>query len=72
MIFGVYLQASLVVIMFKREKSSFVSHESSFPIPLKYIDVVRRTNTTVDVLQESQIYGYWKVDGDRQLCPVVK
>ena len=32
-----------------------VPQESSFPIPLKYIDVVRRTNTTLDVLQEGQM-----------------
>ena len=44
-----------------------MSLESSFPIPLKYIDVVRRTNTALDVLQEGHIYDYWNVDGDRQL-----
>ena len=30
-----------------------VPQETSFPIPLKYIDVVRQTNTTLDVLQDS-------------------
>ena len=41
--------------------------EFSFPIPLKYIDVVRRTNTTLDVLLESRTDDYWNVDGDRML-----
>ena len=40
-----------------------VPTEGSFPIPLKYIDVVRRTNTTLAVLLESRIVDYWNVDG---------
>ena len=39
----------------------------SFPLPLKYIDAVRRTHTTLDVLLESQIDDRWNVDGDRDL-----
>ena len=35
--------------------------------PLKYIDVVRRTNTTLDVLLESRTDDDWNVDGDRML-----
>ena len=30
-------------------------------------DVVRRTNTTLDVLLDSRIDEYWNVDGDREL-----
>ena len=41
--------------------------ESSFPIPLMSFDVVRRTNTTWDVLQKRQTDDCWNVHGDRQL-----
>ena len=37
------------------------------PNPAQKIDVVKRTNTTLDVLQESQIDDFWSVDGDREL-----
>ena len=37
------------------------------PNPAQKIDVVKRTNTTLDVLQESQIDDFWGVDGDREL-----
>ena len=57
-----FLEASFTVIMFKKDKNWATS---SFPIPLKYIDVVRRTNTTLDVLQE--LSGDGNVHGDRQL-----
>ena len=41
--------------------------EESFPIPLKYIDVSRTTQTNLDVLQESRIDDYWNIDGSRDL-----
>ena len=41
--------------------------EGSFPIPLKYIDVTRTTDTTLDVMWEKQIEDYWNVDGEREL-----
>ena len=44
-----------------------VPTESSFRTPLKCIGVVRRTNTTLDVLLESRIDYHWNVDGDREL-----
>lgn len=44
-----------------------VLEEDSFSIPLHYIDVTRRTNTTLDVLLESRIDDYWDVDGDWEL-----
>ena len=43
-------EASFIVIMFKKNKNC------TFPFQLKNIDVVMRTNTTLDVLQESQIH----------------
>ena len=42
-------------------------NEESFPVALEYIDVVRRTNTTLDVLVESRIEDDWNVDGGREL-----
>ena len=42
--------------------------EESFPIPLKYIDVSRTTDTNLDVMQESRIDDYWNIDGSRDLC----
>ena len=41
--------------------------EESFPIPLKYIDVSRTTQTNLDVKQEKRIDDYWNVDGSRDL-----
>ena len=45
----------------------YVPREASFPIPRKYIDVTRTTNTTSDMMSEKQIEDYWNVDGDREL-----
>ena len=42
----------------------YVPKKESFPTPLRYIDVVRRTNTTLDVLLERHIDSHWDVDGD--------
>ena len=67
MISGVYMEASFIVIMSKMDKKNKVLQERSFPVPLKYIDVVRRTNTTVDVLQKCQIDDFLDVDGDWRL-----
>ena len=44
-----------------------VPKEETFPIPLRYIDVTRTTHTNLDVLQESRVDDYWKVDVDRSL-----
>ena len=41
--------------------------EESFPIPLKYIDVTRTTDTTLDVMLEKHIEDYWNVNGEREL-----
>ena len=45
----------------------YSSREESFPIPLKYIDVSRTTQTNFDVMQESRIDYYWNIDGSRDL-----
>ena len=42
--------------------------KEEFPIPLRDIDVVRRTNTILDVLLESRIDDSWNVEGDRNLA----
>ena len=45
----------------------YVSREESFPIPLKYINVTRTTETSLDVMMEKQIDDYWNVDGETEL-----
>ena len=45
----------------------YVATEGSFPIPLKYIDVTRTTDTAFDVMWEKHVDHYWNVDGDREL-----
>ena len=42
--------------------------KEEFPIPLRDIDVVRRTNTILDVLLESRIDDSCNVEGDRNLA----
>ena len=41
--------------------------EESFPIPLKYIDVIRLTHSDLDVAQEKRIDDCWNVDGDKSV-----
>ena len=45
----------------------YVPTEESFPIPLKYIGVVRTTDTTSDVMSEKRVEDYWNVDGEKEL-----
>ena len=45
----------------------YVPQEESFLIPLKYIDVTRKTNTSLDVLLEKKFEDFWNVDGEREL-----
>ena len=45
----------------------YSTRKESFPTPLKYIDVSRTTHTNLDVMQESRIDDYWKIDGSRDL-----
>ena len=44
----------------------YVPNEGSFTIPLEYIDVVRRTNTTLDVLLERRVDNFRNVGGGRE------
>ena len=41
--------------------------EESIPIPPKYIDVSRTTQTNLDVMQERRTEDYWNIDGSRDL-----
>ena len=45
----------------------YVPKEGTFPIPLKYIDVTRSTDTDLDKLQEKRIDAYWNVDSNRHV-----
>ena len=45
----------------------FSPRGEQFPIPLKYIDVSRTTQTNLDVKQEKRIDDYWNIDGSRDL-----
>ena len=39
----------------------YVPRQISFLVPLKYIDVTRATSTSLDVMLEENIDGFWKV-----------
>ena len=41
--------------------------EETFPTPLEYIDVVRRTNAAFDVLLGDRIDNCWNVDCGKEL-----
>ena len=45
----------------------YVPTEESFPVPLKYIEVTRSTDATLDVMSEKRMDDFWNVDGDREL-----
>ena len=51
----------------ERRVKLYTPREESFPIPLKYFDVTRTTDTTLDVMQESRIDDYWNTGGARDL-----
>ena len=44
-----------------------VPKEETFPIPPKYIDITRTTDTTLDVRLEKSVDDCLNVDGDRDL-----
>ena len=46
-------------------KISVIVREESFPIPLKYVDVIRSTHTDLDVAREKRIDDYWNDDGNK-------
>ena len=41
----------------------FLQKEESFALLLRYIDVIRRTHSTLDALQESRRDDYWNIEG---------
>ena len=45
----------------------YVPKEETFPIPLKYIDVMMSTRTDLDVMQAKKMDDYWNVDTNRYL-----
>ena len=45
---------------------------ASFPIPLKFFDVIRSTHTDLDVAQEKRIDDSWNVEGNRNLSDLCK
>ena len=51
----------------QRRVKLHVPKGGSFPLPLVYIDAVRRTHTTFDVLLENLTDDRGNVDGDRDL-----
>ena len=53
-----------VITLYSRIKLC-VPKEESIPIPLKYIDVTRTKNASLDVLLEKQIEDYWIEDGEK-------
>ena len=44
-----------------------MKNHSPFPTPLEYIDFVKRTNLTLEVLLESHTDEYWNIDGGQDL-----
>ena len=44
-----------------------MSRAETFPVPLKYIDVMRSRHTDLDVAQEKRLDDCWNVDEDRSL-----
>ena len=63
---GLLQENSFIVITLNPELNC-TCREESFPIPMKYIDVTRPTKTSLDVLLEKNIEGYWNVDGEQEL-----
>ena len=58
---------SFIVITLYQELNCTCREKNTFPIPMKYIDVTRTTQTSLDVLMEKHIEDYWNVDGEREL-----
>ena len=63
MIAGIFSSSSLST----KELKLYVPKEETFATPLEHIDVVRRTNTALDVLLECRIDDCWNVDGGQEL-----
>ena len=50
----------------------YVPTEESFSIPVKYIDVTRTTDTSLDVMSEKHIDDFWNLEGDRELSDTTR
>ena len=66
-IFRLFKVTSFYRHHFEPRVQLYVPMEETFPIPLKYIDVMRSTNTELDAAQEKRIDDYWNVDEDGRL-----
>ena len=60
---GTYIDPHNVELRFQL----FLQKEESFAIQLRYIDVIRRTHSTLGALQGSRRKYYWNIEGDRNL-----
>ena len=65
-IFGPFKVTSFTVITLNREFNCMRRKKETFLVPLKYIDVMRSTNTDLDVAPEKRIDDYWNIDEDRR------
>ena len=56
-------------VIFLKHLRSFICrhHVMNRKIKCAYIDVVRHTQTNLDILQENKIVNYWKADRERRL-----
>ena len=61
---GLFKKTLFTVIILNREVQLHVPKEESFPIPLKYIAVIRSTHTDLDVPQEKRIDDFWECRRD--------
>ena len=54
-------QGNSFIVITLNPESNCTCREKSFPIPMKYIDVARKTHTSLDVLLEKilKITGTW-------------
>ena len=52
-------------------QEKYAPREDAFPVPLKYIDVVRHTQTNLDIPQEHAIDYYYNVDSERHYLDTV-
>ena len=64
---GAYQEIANTGITSKKELRPYVPNDEELPMPLKFFDVTRRTNTTLDVLLQSRSDNYLNIDGEREL-----
>ena len=64
---GLLREISFIAITWNPESNCTYRKKNHSLFRLKYIDVTRTTDSTLDVMLEKSIDGYWNVDGDREL-----